>query len=78
MVEINIEDYVDLAIENEKALILLDAIFEEASINYDRTGIIPDVDTSKYLFSIVKALYPGRYAREPQRCKKEAEEYAGD
>lgn len=78
MAEFKLDDYVDLAIEKEKTMILLDAIFEEASINYDRTGIILDVDTSKYMFDIIKALYPDRYAEELQRCKKEAERYAGD
>lgn len=75
---VKIEDYIDLAVEREKTMILLDAIFEEASINYNRDGIVLDVDTSKYMFDVIKALYPGRYAEELQRCKKEAEQYAGD
>lgn len=73
---VKIEDYIDLAVEREKTMILLDAIFEEASINYNRDGIILDVDTSKYMFDVIKALYPGRYAEELQRCQREAEQYA--
>lgn len=78
MVDIDLSEYIDLCIEAEKATILLDAIFEEASINFDKTGIVLDIDSSQYMFGVIKALYPGIYAVELKRCREEAERNARD